>query len=30
VLRLNDQFNVNRDKAIGEIRVAFGHDAIAS
>jgi DNA polymerase-3 subunit alpha len=30
VLRLNPQFNVNLDKAIGEIRVAFGHDAIAS
>jgi len=30
VLRLNDQFNVDLDKVIGHIRVAFGHDAIAS
>ena len=30
VLRLNEQFNVNLGKVIGELRVAFGHDAIAS
>jgi DNA polymerase-3 subunit alpha len=28
VLRLNDQFSVDLDKAVGELRVAFGHDAI--
>ena len=28
VLRLHHQFCVNLDKAVGELRVAFGHDAI--
>ena len=28
VIRLNDEFRVDVDKAVGELRVAFGHDAI--
>lgn len=28
VLRLSDEFNVDIDRAAGELRVAFGHDAV--
>jgi DNA polymerase III subunit alpha len=28
VLRLSDEFNVDIDRAVGELRVAFGHDAV--
>jgi DNA polymerase-3 subunit alpha len=28
VVRLNDEFRVNLDQAVGELRVAFGHDAV--
>ncbi|MBA3286623.1 MAG: DNA polymerase III subunit alpha [Acidimicrobiia bacterium] len=29
VLRLSDEFRVDVDRAVGELRVAFGHDAVA-
>jgi DNA polymerase-3 subunit alpha len=28
ILRLPDEFAVDRDRVIGELRVAFGHDAV--
>jgi DNA polymerase III subunit alpha len=28
VLRLSDEFNVDIDRAVGELRMAFGHDAV--
>ena len=28
VLRLSDEFRVDVDRAVGELRVAFGHDAV--
>ena len=29
VLRLADEFRVDVDRAVGELRIAFGHDAVA-
>ncbi len=29
VLRLSDEFRVDLDRAVGELRMAFGHDAVA-
>ena len=28
VLRLSDEFRVDLDRAVGELRMAFGHDAV--
>jgi DNA polymerase III subunit alpha len=28
ILRLGDEFSVNLDRIIGELRVVFGHDAV--
>ena len=29
VLRLGDDYRVDVDRAVGELRVAFGHDAVS-
>ena len=28
LLRLSDEFRVDIDRAVGELRMAFGHDAV--
>jgi DNA polymerase-3 subunit alpha len=28
VLRLSDEFRVDLDRVVGELRMAFGHDAV--